>query len=763
MISFYNCLLFSTALLFNAMRVLAASPYFSGVQVLDSYTGTSTCTNVDHWFLVKPEITIPANADATDIEITVPLAFNTKTDGSFDLYYGSTTVGTVSSSAGSNTFTVAFNSVVSTLEEEITVDFNLLAQFTESAMELISKPMTISYAFKASDSKTFTPSITFAAIDLTQITTDGGIYSGNNSAWFVVDIPVALLDGDVTIGAEVIGEYGLAYYTELTTFEIVTAVDEFNQPLSSVPFTAYKDVSTAAAIAIDINSNVSGGKYLRIAYYSGPLTSDYVINQVTINNSTKITSTLYAESATNVEVNPESGVAATPESLTLGTASNITVASTVSSSTVEATVNPSLLASTDSTDSTDSSSNEVLDSLTDSLDSDNSTTTSSVIISTISTDIPVASTAGPVVENELLNSTTTAITSSVVATTSSVVATTAAVNETTSIDLGSQDALDATNLNRTTSTANLVASTTSALDYGSNMTTTSSSSLVTDLLNISIPSATAFQNTSSNDAYETYTVLESTQSADVTVMTSLVPVATLSGSTVESSVLYTSTIKNATIAADERSTSSLVIVTATQLSTTVVTTTSCSNKLCVIATTTVPVTNVFTTTSCPPESTTVKSSYKTEVSEGVVLSTESQSADAVVQTQLIPVSTLASSKTIVAQQTHSTKTLTASVDETIIAYTTESCSTTSSTGSVVVEHGYTTSLETQSASVTSYEALLGASTLAHPSSTTLQIAVQSSSSVAAASSYIISYYEAGASQLTMGLGGIIIGFITLFL
>ena len=276
-------------------------------------------------------------------------------------------------------------------------------------------------------------------------------------------------------------------------------------------------------------------------------------------------------------------------------------------------------------------------------------------------------------------------------------------------------------------------------------------------------SATAFQNTTSNDAYETYTVLESTQPADVTVMTSLVPVATLSGSTIESEVLVTSTIENSDIDADERATSSQVIVTSTQLSTTVVTTTSCSNKLCVIATTTVPVTNTFTVTSCPPESTTSTPAYKTEVSEGVVVSTESQSADAVVQTQLVAVSTLASSKATVAPVVHSTKTLTASVDETVVAYTTASCSTTSITGSAVVEEGYVKSLETESASVTSYEALLGASTLAQPSSTTLKIAVQSSSSVAAASSYVMSNYEGDAKQLTMGLGGIILGFITFLL
>ena len=760
---FYNSLLFTTALLFNAVRVLAAAPYFSGVSVLDSYTGTSTCTNVDHWFLVRPEITIPANADTTSIEITVPLAFNTKTDGSFDLYYGSTTVGTVSSSAGSNTFTVAFNTYVTTLEEEITVDFNLLAQFTESAMELISKPMTISYAFKASDGTTFTPAITFAAIDLSQITTDGGIYSGNNSAWFVVDIPVSLLDGDVTIGAEVIGEYGLAYYADMTTLEVVTSVDEFNQPLSSVPFTAYKDESTAAAIAIDINSNVSGGKYLRISYYSGPLTSDYVINQVTINNSTKVTSTLYAESATDVEVNPESALDTTTSvAVTSGTASNITFTSSLAA--VQPTVESDLLDSSETTES--SSSNEVLDSLLEDMGSDNSTvsdeaTTSSAIISTISTGIPSASTAAPLVENELLNATTTAVSSS-----SSSIATSSVAAVTSSIDLGSQQALDASNMNATTSsTADLVASTTSPLDYGSNMTTTSSAAVATDLSNTTLTSvsATAFQNTTSNDAYETYTVLESTQPADVTVMTSLVPVATLSGSTIESEVLVTSTIENSDIDADARSTSSQVIVTSTQLSTTVVTTTSCSNKLCVIATTTVPVTNTFTVTSCPPESTTSTPAYKTEVSEGVVVSTESQSADAIVQTQLVAVSTLASSKATVVPVVHSTKTLTASVDETVVAYTTASCSTTSITGSAVVEEGYVKSLETESASVTSYEALLGASTLAQPSSTTLKIAVQSSSSVAAASSYVMSNYEGDAKQLTMGLGGILLGFITFLL
>jgi len=418
---------------------------------------------------------------------------------------------------------------------------------------------------------------------------------------------------------------------------------------------------------------------------------------------------------------------------------------------------------------------ESLDSLTEEeLTNNNNNSTSSFIISTISTDLASVSTS---VETASL----------VFDTTSNSIAATSSVSDIVS-DISNTTPLETTSISTVTpvieeaasnntlissSISNQEVSTTSSLEYSSNMTASTTYN-----------NATA--TTSGNDTYETYTVLMSTSPADVTEITKLIPVATLSGSTISSEVVITSTISAEAIDDESRfinSTSTVnafanvTSVTSTKLSTKVITTTSCSNNLCVLATSTVVSEGFVVTTESYAEEATVLSNLvpvstlpcstcvksETVKSQGYVVNTESLGAEAITNTKLVPVATLSSSFPY-APINHKTTTLTASVDETIVSYTTESCSTTTLTPEVSAEAGFIESTETQSASVTSYLDFLGASSITKsiPTTSTLQVLVQNTTSSAHSSTFEISYYEDGSTHLTIGLGGFVIGFITLF-
>ncbi|KAG0672237.1 hypothetical protein C6P45_003712 [Maudiozyma exigua] len=810
MISFKkNSLLTVTILILSFLQFAfaIATPYFSDVKILDSYTQSTDVTNLDHWFIIQPKITIPAESSTDPIQITIPLAFGSYNSGSFDLMYGTTTVGTVNIIDGSNTLTVSFNTYVTTLQSEIDVEFNLLAKFSKSAKELVNKPMSLSYIVNATNDKTFQPTLNFIGTDLTTITTDGGVYGTNNTAWFVINVPISSLNGALTIQVNPTGSNSFYYDTDFTNLQVVTAVDEFNNPTASVPFTAYQDKSTAASLFFNLTSNISGGKYLRIAYASGPLMYDAITNEVTINSNTNLDNTVYTDSVTNVELNSASGISAldmgllssniTTPSSTTSSAADLT-ASTANAITEESSTPSSDISTAD--DSLISPEAETLDSLIEEDDDTNSTTTSSshssVVISTISTDIvsPISSSVSVVTSSRVSNSTTDV--SSIIS--SGSISSPAAVTASVNLDA---ESINATIISKTSSTDNLGPSTTSPLDYNSNMTVSTT------------------RTAADNDTYETYTVLKSTSSAEVTEITKLIPIATLSGSTISSEVVITSTIgSNARIDADDKfvnSTSSAVsssstystsnsistsaitnttntsgasVITSTKLSTHIITTTSCSKNVCYLATSTSVSTGYIVTTESCSEDAIVKTNLvpvstlacstcaasKTVVSEAYVVNSETQDAKATTNTKLVPVATLTRSTTTTTKNNvdaeHKTTTiLTAAVDETIVSYTTKSCSTTKISNSVSIGDAYVETRETQSASVTSYLNFLGGSSITKSSTptttthSTVEILVQSTKSANHSSSYTVAMYEAGSSQLTIGLGTFIVSLFTLLL
>lgn len=798
MISFKKLSILSVTILLSILQITLASatatPYFSDVKILDSYTQSTDCTDLNHWFIIQPKITIPAESSTDPIQITIPLAFGSYKAGSFDLMHGSTTIGTVNIVDGSNTFTVSFNTYVTTLRSAIDVEFNVLAKFSTTAKALVNKPMSLSYVVNATDEKNFQPTINFVGTDISTISTNGGFYDTNNTAWFVINVPISSLDGALTIQVKPTGTNSFYYDPDFTNLQVVTAVDEFNNPTASVPFTAYKDGSTTASLLFNLTSNISGGKYLRIAYASGPLMYDAITNEVTVNSNSNLDNTVYTDSVTNVELNSASGVTALDLNLLYSNLTTVASTTSTSTTTISADI-ANTVSDESSTEATDdvflSPEAETLDSLTEE-DNTNNTTSSSVIISTISTDIisPISSSINVVTSSHIVSNSTTD---------KSPITSSPSTTATTYASIYAEDqTINGTLVATTSSTDTLGSSTTSPLDYNSNMTISTT------------------RTATGNDTYETYTVLKSTSSAQVTEITKLIPIATLSGTTISSEIVITSTIdSNNGIDADDKfmnttspaissstyttsnqmtvqsttnttANSGVSVITSTRLSTQTITTTSCSKNVCYLATSTIVSEGYIVTTESCSEDATVKTNLvpvstlacstcvksETVESESYIVHSETQDAKATTNTKLVPIATLTSSTTTTTKNNiaaeHKTTTLTAAVDETIVSYTTKPCSTTKISNSVSVGAAYVETRETQSASITSYLNYLGGSAISKSSvptttQSTVEILVQSTKPANHTSSYTLSMYEAGSSQLTIGLGTFIVGLFTFLL
>lgn len=163
-------------------------PVLENLQITDSYTKTKECTDPDHWFLIEGQLFIPKGSP-NSISFQVPEDFGSFPQESFTVEYNSNKVATVSRpDESTNNFTI---SVLDSSLEEVNTTFNFLAQLTSDAKSEITKPKTIAYNFYSSEGDVFNDSINYAAKNISAVTTDGGIYTTNNTAWFTVDLPMS--------------------------------------------------------------------------------------------------------------------------------------------------------------------------------------------------------------------------------------------------------------------------------------------------------------------------------------------------------------------------------------------------------------------------------------------------------------------------------------------------------------------------------------------------------------------------------------------
>lgn len=279
--------------------------FFIDVQLSDAFTGSTNCTDVNHWFLIEADIFVPKGVNK-DIYLTVPQDFTSLPNDSFPLKAGADTIGLVAIDR-SNTLRLSYNS---SLPRNTTASLSFLAQLTGDAKKEIKSPGAKNYTFEVSTGSSFNRTINYVAKDVMALTSNGGIYSENNTAWFTADVPLSMLNRATIFTSQATNNSSYTFDTSRTTVEIVVAVDNFNQPLTSFPFTAFKDQSDNSRIQLKINSKIDGGKYLRVKYYSRPLKAATIGNTVSLNyanglskrdGALTVSSNLYAVSQVNVQ------------------------------------------------------------------------------------------------------------------------------------------------------------------------------------------------------------------------------------------------------------------------------------------------------------------------------------------------------------------------------------------------------------------------------------------------------------------------------
>lgn len=307
MASLFRFLIGSLISLAFLTKVTAAGkhePFFMNVELSDAYTGTTNCTDKNHWFLITADVFLPQGS-SDDIYLTVPDDFSSLPNGSFSLKYNSKTMGSVFIN-GSNVLKISPEGKAAS---NVTASFDFLAQLTTDAKKQIQSPGKIDYTFEVSTGSDFTTSINYVAQDLQSLTSNGGINADNRTAWFTADIPLSMLNRPLYFTSQEAANTTYQFNTTLTSAEIVVAVDAFNQPTRSFSFSAFKDLSDSSQIKLLFNTTINGGKYIRVNFFTNVLNTasigntvslDYA-NQLSKRNAITVTSNLYSSSQSNVQ------------------------------------------------------------------------------------------------------------------------------------------------------------------------------------------------------------------------------------------------------------------------------------------------------------------------------------------------------------------------------------------------------------------------------------------------------------------------------
>lgn len=264
---------------FSAVLALASATdrsFFTSVELRDALSGNGYSFDPKHWFLMEAEMFI-SEGQTEELSLQVPDEFVALPKTSFSLLHRCQEIGKVVNN--DNVMTVSFPETPS---RNTTATFNFLSKLSEKALEELKSPHDVEYTFKTSKGESFKQVMHYEPKSLDKVTANGGIYMNNKTAWFTVDVPVDQLDRPVYITSE--PKMGASQYnidTTMTKCELVKKVDDFNEPLESVPFSPLDDKSSVRAINMKFDSNgTMGGKYVRITYFTLPLYHTSVGNQV---------------------------------------------------------------------------------------------------------------------------------------------------------------------------------------------------------------------------------------------------------------------------------------------------------------------------------------------------------------------------------------------------------------------------------------------------------------------------------------------------
>lgn len=268
---------------------------FTGINLIDSYSRNQNCTDPSHYFLIEAALSIKKGSYNDDIFFSVPTDFDFFPTIPLNISNKGQVIASVYNH-DNNLFGINFPT---NFQQDTTISFNLLTSLTNSSIANINIGDTKNYTFRTTTDNVFNSTINFVGKDTKKMTTNGGSFAKNNTAWFTADIPLSLLDRAVTFKSVKTGSNNYKYNVKATKLEIVTSFDSYGNPLTTVPFTAYKDKSTADQIEISIDTRISGsGKFVRIHYFTEKLVKIPISNSVSLNQANSLKKRDLTDSAT---------------------------------------------------------------------------------------------------------------------------------------------------------------------------------------------------------------------------------------------------------------------------------------------------------------------------------------------------------------------------------------------------------------------------------------------------------------------------------
>lgn len=261
---------------------------FTDIQLIDSYTRNQNCSDPSHYFLIETQLYIGKGSyTEEEVYFSVPSEFDSFVNLPLNIVNNGQRIASIYDK-GNNIFGIKFPNSFSQNTE---INFNILTKLSNSTIESIDQQVgeNMTFTFRTTTDNVFNSTIRFLNKNVDSLTTNGGYFSNNNTAWFTADIPIALLNTAVTFKSVKTGSNDYKYNINATKLEVVTSVDSLGNPLTADPFTAYTDMSTDDQIEILIDTIISGsGKFVRVHYYTEKLDKTPISNSVSLIQSNSL-------------------------------------------------------------------------------------------------------------------------------------------------------------------------------------------------------------------------------------------------------------------------------------------------------------------------------------------------------------------------------------------------------------------------------------------------------------------------------------------
>lgn len=268
---------------------------FKGINLIDSYSRNQNCSDPSHYFLIEAELSVKKGSYNDDVFFSVPNDFDFFPTVPLNISNNGQLIASIYDH-DNNLFGINFPT---TFEHDTTISFNLLTSLTNNSMANIDIGDSKNYTFRTTTDNVFNSTINYVGKDINKMTTNGGSFANNGTAWFTADIPLSLLNNAVTFKSVKTGSNNYKYNVKSTKLEVVTSFDSYGNPLTTVPFTAYQDKSTADQIEISIDTRISGsGKFVRIHYFTEKLAKTPISNSVSLTQANSLKKRDLTDSAT---------------------------------------------------------------------------------------------------------------------------------------------------------------------------------------------------------------------------------------------------------------------------------------------------------------------------------------------------------------------------------------------------------------------------------------------------------------------------------